>query len=140
MKRKLLFLLLLVLVSIPLYAREVYPVEVVAYSKSITTTGTNFVYLIKEQIRQASNLELADSGPRMVIKIYIISYYPRQPEHTIIFGITWLFQDDRSIYPTFLDSMIGYTRYDAVNTTALSVISTTDKIIEDINKWKKILN
>ncbi|MFN3135195.1 MAG: hypothetical protein ACK44H_06435 [Candidatus Kryptonium sp.] len=141
---KLLLLILTSLVAFQTEALSQIPVEVVDYSEDMV--GQMLVYRVKEKFRESNifYLPLVSKGFRFRVQISTMDRFKGdnfRSNVSTIYSVVWLLYDDEKlVFPIYLDHTLGYSGRDVVGVTAEEIVARTDKIVTQFGELLKMLD
>ena len=133
MKRSAIALLAFFLYAAPVLGQESGPTDVSVESYAGDMVGRSLVYEIKEEFRNSSGFNLS-SSEEGTIKI-IISTMPRykeDPNISTICSVKWTLSVEGGGLPYYLDGTLGYCGRDVVESSARSIVASTDELVSDL--------
>lgn len=141
---KRLLLILTSLVALQTEALSQIPVEVVDYSEDMV--GQMLVYRVKEKFRESNifYLPLVSKGFRFRVQISTMDRFKGdnfRSNVSTIYSVVWLLYDDEKfLFPIYLDHTLGYSGRDVVGVTAEEIVAKTDRIVTQVGELLKMLD
>jgi len=141
---KLILLILTLLVAFQTKALSQIPIEVLDYSEDMV--GQMLVYRVKEKFRESNifYLPLVPKGFRFRVQISTMDRFKGDDSRSnlsTMYSVIWLLYDDEKfIFPIYLDHTLGYSGRDVVGSTAEEIVARTDKIITQFGELLKMLD
>jgi|APHig6443717817_1056837.scaffolds.fasta_scaffold228022_2 hypothetical protein len=112
-----------------------FPVSVAATANDIV--GGRLAYKVKEEVRRSASMHLVDPDEAGVHLVLVT--LPRDtnnPSFSTVYSAVWTLKHDE-LFPSYLNSQVGYCGSDAVDSQAESLVAETDKIISDLKSLFK---
>ncbi len=141
---KLLPLILTLLIAFQGELLSQIPVEVVDNSEDMV--GQMLVYRVKEKFRESNlfYLPLISKGFRFRVQISTMDRFKgdKLSENiSTIYSVVWLLYDDEKfIFPIYLDHTLGYSGRDVVGIAAEDIVAKTDKIVSQLGELIKMFD
>jgi hypothetical protein len=130
MKHSVVALLAFFLYAAPVVGQESGPTDVSVESYADDMVGRSLVYEIKEEFRKSSGFNLSNSKEG-TIKV-VISTMPRHrddPNISTLYSVTWTLSVEGVGLPYYLDGTLGYCGRDVVESSARSIVASTDDLV-----------
>lgn len=133
MKRSAVALLAFFLYAAPVLGQENGPADVSVESYADDMVGRSLVYEIKEEFRNSSgfNLSSSEEGTIRVI-VSTMPRYKDDPSISTIYSVKWTLSVDGGGLPYYLDGTLGYCGRDVVESSARSIVASTDELVSDL--------
>jgi hypothetical protein len=100
------------------------------------TVGKKLVYFLKESIQASSSMHLytSDDSLRIQLSIVTLEDNPKNPGSSSVYSVTWLWNNEQTLWPYYLTSSVGYCGSDRVKSCAESLTAGTYEEAEKIFK------
>jgi hypothetical protein len=110
----------------------VIAVEVVDGSKD--PVGQRLVYRVKEDFHKSTGFRITEKDEsRWRVIIVTMPRFKDSPSSATIYSVVWNLilreENARSLFPYYIDSIIGYSGADAIEGAAEVVVASTDRLI-----------
>lgn len=134
MKRLVLALLTFFLYAAPVLGQESGTTNVSVESSGVEDmVGRSLVYEIREEFRSSSGFNLSNSEEQTIrLTIMTMPKYKDNPNISTIYSINWIVYVENQGLPYFLDSVLGFCGSGAVESSARSIVASTDELVSDL--------
>jgi hypothetical protein len=95
--------------------------------------GRSLVYEVKEEFRDSEAFNLVSSADESIP--VITSTMPKNknnPSIATIYSVKWVYSVKGVSLPYYLDGTLGYCGSDVVESSARSIVASTDKLVSEI--------
>lgn len=139
MRRPLIILCVVLLYTVPVLAQDksgAANVSVEAYGDDMV--GRSLVYEVKEEFRDSEAFNLVSSTDESIQ--VIISTMPKNkdnPSISTIYSVKWVYNVEDVSLPYYIDGTLGYCGSDVVESSARSIVASTDELVSEIIDYYK---
>jgi hypothetical protein len=133
MQRSAIALCAFLLYIAPVYAQESGPADVSIESYADDMVGLSLVYEVKEEFRSspAFNLVSREGGTLRII-ISTMPRYEDNPSISTIYSVKWTLRMEGDGLPLYVNGTLGYCGRDVVESSARSIVASTDELVSDL--------
>jgi hypothetical protein len=108
-------------------------VAVVSFADDMV--GQSLVYEVKEEFRDSSRFKLVENNNAFRV---LISTMPKEKGNksiSTIYSVKWIFVTEEKMLPYYIDSSMGYCGRDVVESSARSIVASTDQVLSDLQDY-----
>lgn len=109
-------------------------IEIAARSDPDDSVGQRLIFQVREAVRRSAAFTLTTSDePRIRLIIHTMNRFPEQPNISTIYSVVWVGQGKGTL-PVHLDSTIGFAGSAVLQSSAETILATTDKLVLDLRR------